>query len=84
MTWVQILSACFAALFSLAYSVCVFVAGIKTGNEFAWKLALVCLGLTYLTFMFQAMKPDWIGVIQTAIAASTIAGVLAGVALLVR
>jgi hypothetical protein len=84
MTWAQILSACFAALFSLAYSVCVFVAGIKTGNEFAWKLALVCLGFTYLGFMIEYVKPAWPMVAGTAVAGSIVAGILAGVALLVR
>lgn len=84
MTWNQMLYACFAVVFSCAYQVGVVAIGFATGNEFAWKMGLVGLGLTYVCFMIQAVKPDWTNVANTAVACSIVAGVLAGLALLIR
>jgi succinate dehydrogenase hydrophobic anchor subunit len=38
-----------ALLNSALYLLCVFVAGIVTGHPIAWKLALIAMGVTYVS-----------------------------------
>jgi hypothetical protein len=67
-----------ALLNSAIYLVCVFVAGL-TGHHVASELALVAMGLTYLSHLAQ-IQQRWFG--DVLVSLSIIAGVCAGLALL--
>jgi hypothetical protein len=82
MTWAQIIAMIFAGVFSALYQSGVIALGWLTGNAFAWKVGLAAAGLTYLSFAIQIAYPDARGVAGTAVAASIVAGTLAGLALL--
>lgn len=84
MTWAQILAAIFAVLFSALFQGGVVAIGFYTHNEFAWKVGLAGVGLTYICFMLQVVKPDWPIAYGTAAACSMTAAILAGLSLLVR
>ncbi len=65
----------------------VFVAGMVTNNPFAWKLALVGAGLSFISYTCQylgGLSPIYMTVAKTAVACSIVAGIAAGVGLLVR
>lgn len=84
MSWQQMLFACFTVVFSALFQSFVVAIGYHTHNEFAWKVGLAGIGLTYVCFMLQVVKPDWHVVHGTAAACSICAGALAGFSLLVR
>lgn len=58
----------------------VFVAGLVTGRETAWKLALVAAGLTYVSYLVQVAEIERAAQIVVVLA-SIIAAVAAGLAL---
>lgn len=82
MTWAQIIAMVFAGVFSALYQGGVITLGWLTGNAFAWKLGLAAAGLTYLSFAIQIAYPEAEKVAATAVAASIVAGTIAGLALL--
>lgn len=89
MSWSQILSWGSAVAYGIAYLGGVATLGYLTHNEFAWKLAVAAMGICFLTFALQAVEPDWKYVswrlvAGTSAACSIVAGVLAGLGLLVR
>lgn len=84
MTWDRLMLMALAAIFSLAYTICVFLAGVITGNGIAWKTALVCLGLCYVCYGIQFMYPAWRAFAAIVTIASIVAGASAGISLLVR
>lgn len=87
MTAHQLFLAGAAVLYSTLYLALVVVVGLATGNPLAWKLGLASLGLCYLCFVFQyygGVHAIYLTVANTAVACSIVAGVLAGVALLVK
>lgn len=61
-----------------------FVAGLATGNDVAWKLALVAMGLAYVGYYVQVAYPGARVPALFAVSASIIAGVASGLALLWR
>ena len=46
-----------ALINSALYLVCVFVAGLVTGHSWAWKLAIVSLGVTFLIYATELSTP---------------------------
>lgn len=59
----------------------VFVAGLLQGNEWAWKLALVTFGVTYLSYVAQFVR-DGSAVAVILVWLSIGIGITAGFALL--
>lgn len=66
---------------SALYLAAVFIAGLTTGNPWAWKLAIAAMGVTYLCFLVQVYGLS-LKVVNAVVAASIIFGAAAGVALL--
>lgn len=68
-----------ALINSALYLLCVFVAGIVTGHPVAWKLALVALGVTYISHIAQIgplVSRDWcMGIVVLSVALGATAGV---------
>lgn len=67
---------------SALYLVCVFVAGLVTGHPAAWKLALVAMGVTYLSHYAQLIPGVPRASCIAIVALSIFIGMSAGVNLL--
>lgn len=71
-----------ALLNSALYLLCTFAAGLATGHPMAWKLALVAMGVTYLSHMLSLIPSVSRELCQTIVAASIAFGAAAGITLL--
>jgi hypothetical protein len=70
-----------ALINSALYLACVFIAGIVTAHPLAWKLALVAMGMTYLSHYAQLTTLAEIVAI-VLVSLSIAFGLFAGLALL--
>lgn len=70
---------------SAIYLLCVFVAGLVTGHPAAWKLALIAMGVTYLSHIISMhalctaktlLRDIATATVVTSIAVGTTAGIL--------
>ena len=82
MTWTQIVLALGVYLNAALYLTMVFVAGLVTKNDLAWKLAAVSAGLCYFAYVIQIVFPEHRHFANSVVATSIIAGIVAGGALL--
>lgn len=76
-----------ALLNGALYLTACFTAGLVTQNPLAWKLAIACAGLCFISYTAQylsALGPSYMAIAKTAVACSIVAGVGAGVALLLK
>lgn len=64
------------------YLLCVFTAGIVTGNAWAWKLALVAMGVTYLSYFGQIVYADYWRTNAGLVVLSVLLGAASGFVLL--
>lgn len=67
---------------SALYLTCVFVAGLVTGHPLAWKLALIAIGVTYVSHYLQLIPSISRDVCTGAVVASMAIGIAAGLDLL--
>lgn len=42
-----------ALINSALYLICVFAAGLMSGNQASWKMALIAMGVTYISHLVQ-------------------------------
>lgn len=68
-------------LYGSLYTTGVFVAGLATGNIWAWRGALATAGVTYLCYFVQSLAPRS-RVVIALLAASITLGAVAGLLLL--
>lgn len=86
MTDLQKLLAAGILLNSALYLTGVVAAGLVTGNDAAWKMALAAMGLCYVSYTCQFQYgTHWLyqTVGKAAVACSIVAGVAAGIFLLI-
>lgn len=62
----------------------VFIAGLVTGNPWAWKMSLAAMGVTYLCYWFQADTQLPPMAIRITVILSIVMGAAAGIGLLVK
>src|ERR1700749_1013271 len=68
---------------STLYLTAVFTAGLLTGHEHAWQMAIFTMGLCYIAPFVQITFPTQKALAMLLVAASIVAGVIAGLSLLV-
>jgi len=61
-----------------------FIAGLVTGNPWAWKMSLATMGVTYLCYWFQADTALPPLVVKFTVILSICMGAAAGIGLLVK
>lgn len=68
---------------SALYFAMVAFAGMRTGNDYAWKLAIAGVGFTYLCYGIQLMLPvEYQRAAYAAFGFSLLLGVMSGISLL--
>lgn len=71
-----------AMLNSALYLLCVFVAGIVTGHPGAWRMAVIAMGVTYISHYLQIIPGISRDLCTGVVVASIAIGAAAGVDLL--
>lgn len=71
-----------ALLNSALYLLCVFIAGIVTAHPNAWRLALIAMGVTYISHMLSLIPAVSRELCQGIVATSIALGAAAGISLL--
>jgi hypothetical protein len=66
---------------SALYLLCVFAAGLVTGHPTAWKLALIAMGVTYISHYLQLIPGVSRDLCTGVVVASIAIGAAAGIAI---